>query len=188
LLRTEGRNTHLLLTASTLLVASLAAVGCGGSTPPAKSPSNDTAQGPKAPSPPAAPSASSQTPQPTSVSISDEIRSRCGIPDADAYFQFDSARVTSADRTPLDKVATCFTRGPLSGHSVKLVGRADPRGPTDYNMTLGESRADAVASYLGSHGMAKDKTLSTSRGAMDADGTDERGWQHDRRVDVLLGN
>jgi peptidoglycan-associated lipoprotein len=122
------------------------------------------------------------------VSISDEIRQRCGIGDADAYFSFDSARVTSTDHTPLDQVAKCFVRGPLAGRSVKLVGHADPRGGSDYNVTLGQSRADAVGSYLDVRGMSRSKTLASSRGAMDASGTDESGWQRDRRVDVLLGN
>jgi peptidoglycan-associated lipoprotein len=122
------------------------------------------------------------------VSISDEIRSRCAIPDADAYFPFDSARVTSNDRSPLDLVARCFTNGPLAGRSIKLVGRADPRGESDYNLTLGQSRADAVGTYLDGHGVDKAKTETTSRGAMDATGSDETGWQHDRRVDVLLAN
>jgi peptidoglycan-associated lipoprotein len=177
---------HALPCSSTILSALAAlAIGCGGSTPPAVSPSNETA---KAPAPPTAPApASAQSPTSANVSISDEIRSKCGISDADAYFPFDSAHLTATDRTPLDKVIACFTRGPLKGRSLKLVGRADPRGPTDYNMTLGESRADAVASYLGSRGMAKDKTLPSSRGADDAQGTDENGWKHDRRVDVLLG-
>jgi peptidoglycan-associated lipoprotein len=122
------------------------------------------------------------------VSISDEIRAKCGIADQDAYFAFDSARLTSTDHTPLDLVIRCFTTGPLKGHAVKLVGRADPRGSTDYNVTLGQSRADAVGLYLGSRGMAKGKTESTSRGAMDATGTSDSTWQKDRRVDVMLGD
>jgi peptidoglycan-associated lipoprotein len=122
------------------------------------------------------------------VAISDEIRAKCGIPDADAYFPFDSAHVTSGDRSPLDRVVQCFTKGPLAGRSVKLVGRADPRGESDYNITLGQSRADAVGTYLATRGMDKSKAQSTSRGAMDAQGTDESGWQRDRRVDIVLGN
>ncbi len=176
---------QLFWSRTVLLTLAAIAIGCGGSKTPAQSPSNDTST---APSPPTAPPTASKASQPTNVSISDEIRTKCGIPDADAYFTFDSARITSSDHTPLDKVARCFTTGPLAGRSVKLVGHADPRGASEYNMTLGESRADAVASYLGSHGVAKDRALSTSRGAMDAQGTDESGWQHDRRVDVMLGN
>ena len=54
-------------------------------------------------------------------------------------------------------------------------------------MTLGQSLADAVATCLSGRGMSKSQALSSSRGAMDASGS-EAGWQQDRRVDVLLGN
>jgi len=54
-------------------------------------------------------------------------------------------------------------------------------------MTLGQSRADAVKQYIVDHGMDKAKTDSSSRGAMDATGTDEASWARDRRVDILLG-
>jgi peptidoglycan-associated lipoprotein len=122
----------------------------------------------------------------SNVSISEDILKACNIPDTDAYFAFDSAHLTAFDHGPLDAVATCFTRGPLAGRKVDLVGHADPRGTSDYNMTLGQSRAEAVASYLTGHGMAADKTSATSRGAMDATGRDETGWAHDRRVDLQL--
>jgi len=166
-------------------VVSLALVACGGSKPPAAAP---TAANAPAASGPSAQSTATQSATASNVSISDEIRTKCGIPDADAYFSFDSSHLTTHDRTPLDLVAKCFVSGPLAGHSVKLVGRADPRGESDYNITLGQSRADAVGSYLDGRGLAKGKTLTTSRGSMDASGTDESGWQHDRRVDVMLGD
>jgi peptidoglycan-associated lipoprotein len=162
----------------------VALLACGGSKPPVAAPA---AQANAANAGPPAQSAT-QSPTASNVSISDEIRSKCGIPDADAYFAFDSTHLTSKDHSPLDLVVKCFTNGPLAGRSVKLVGRADPRGESDYNMTLGQSRADAVAVYLDGRGMAKGNTLPTSRGSMDASGTDESGWQHDRRVDVMLGN
>jgi peptidoglycan-associated lipoprotein len=168
-----------------LALTSPAAMGCGGASPQvAKAPVGSTpppvAETATAP-PPASPTASN-------VNISDDIRAKCGIPDADAYFPFDSARVTPNDRTPLDSVARCFISGPLMGHPLKLVGRADPRGETEYNMTLGLSRADSVGRYLVSRGMAPDKAKTTSRGAMDAAGTDEGTWQKDRRVDLMLGD
>jgi peptidoglycan-associated lipoprotein len=170
-----------------MLVAVSAAfvIGCGGArTPEART----GATASTAATANAQPSARATPPTPSTVSISDEIRKRCGIPDADAYFPFDSAHLTTSDHSPLDLVVTCFTRGPLAGRSVKLVGRADPRGTEEYNLTLGQSRADAVGMYLSGRGMERSKTLSTSRGAMDAIGNNEAGWQHDRRVDVLLGN
>ena len=165
-------------------LVSLALVACGGSKPPVTTPTAN-ATGSTAPT---TQSTSQQSPTASNVSISDEIRTKCGISDADAYFSFDSAHLTTHDHTPLDLVAKCFTNGPLAGRIVKLVGRADPRGESDYNMTLGQSRADAVGIYLDARGMAKGKTETTSRGAMDASGTDESGWQRDRRVDVMLGD
>jgi peptidoglycan-associated lipoprotein len=180
-------NITARLFGSSAIVATAAvlAIGCGGAKPPvASSPDSHATATPS----PAVTSARLPSPTSSNVSISDEIRSKCGISDADAYFPFDSAHVTSSDHTPLDQIVRCFTQGPLAGRSVKLVGRADPRGSSDYNLTLGQSRADAVGSYLETRGMSKDKTQPTSRGAMDASGTDESGWERDRRVDVLLGN
>lgn len=153
----------------------------------AKPPTTSVAGAPTA-TPPSKPTSDAvPTTKPSSnVYISDEIRTRCGIPDADAYFAFDSASVTTLDRTPLDLVARCFISGPLHGRALKLVGRADPRGSSDYNLTLGQWRADAVEGYLASRGLGKSKATTTSRGAMDATGSDETGWQHDRRVDIML--
>jgi len=54
-------------------------------------------------------------------------------------------------------------------------------------MTLGQHRADAVVKHLHSKGLAKSVMESTSRGAMDAVGTDEPSWARDRRVDISLG-
>lgn len=126
------------------------------------------------------------TPTASTVHISDEILRACNIPDADAYFAFDSARLTAFDGRPLDALATCFESGPMKGRKMSLVGHADPRGSSEYNMTLGQSRADAVQSYLSGRGLGRSAMASSSRGALDAAGHDETGWAHDRRVDVLL--
>lgn len=135
-----------------------------------------------------APANPPNTPTASNVVIAEEVRRACNIPDEDAYFEFDSSRLTTVDQGALDQVSVCFTRGPMAGRRLRLVGHADPRGTSEYNMTLGQSRADAVGIYLDVRGMDKGKTQSTSRGAMDAQGTDESSWQRDRRVDVVLGN
>jgi peptidoglycan-associated lipoprotein len=126
------------------------------------------------------------TPSASNISISEEVLRACNIPDADAYFAFDSSNLTSFDHRPLDALGTCFTNGPMAGRKLSLLGHADPRGSTGYNMALGQSRADAVARYLGDHGMTRANLATSSRGAMDATGSDETGWAHDRRVDVML--
>ena len=85
------------------------------------------------------------TPTASNIHIAEEILRACNIPDADAYFAFDSSHLTAFDAGPLDAVATCFSRGPLAGRAMRLVGHADPRGASEYNIMLGQSRADAVA-------------------------------------------
>jgi peptidoglycan-associated lipoprotein len=132
------------------------------------------------PNPPNSPTASA-------VRIADEIVKACGIQAPDAYFAFDSSDVRPDDASVLAQLVTCFTTGPLAGKQMKLVGHADPRGGSDYNMTLGQSRADSVKDYIVSHGLNKSKTDSASRGAMDASGVDEPSWARDRRVDIMLG-
>jgi peptidoglycan-associated lipoprotein len=153
----------------------------------------------KQPPPPVAPSGSTQqdqtrhqdkpgdNPSQSQIAISDEIRRACGLPDEDAYFAFDSTKVQQRDREILGKVARCFVSGPLAGKQMKLVGHADPRGEEEYNMVLGGRRADNVKAFIVSEGLPSPRVSSTSRGELDASGTDEASWSKDRRVDVLVG-
>ena len=127
-------------------------------------------------------------PAKNAISMSDELRRACGIEDTgDApKFDFDSAALSTTDRSELDQLAKCMTTGPLTGKSVELVGRADPRGEAEYNMNLGATRADAVKHYLAQLGVMGSRLTATSRGALDAKGHDETTWAVDRRVDLRL--
>jgi peptidoglycan-associated lipoprotein len=127
------------------------------------------------------------SPTASAITIDDAILKACGIEAPKAHFAFDSANVQNQDTGTLEKVARCFTSGPLKGRTLKVVGHADPRGETEYNFVLGNSRADAVGGFLRSKGMDNAKIATSSRGELDATGTDETGWARDRRVDLLLG-
>ncbi len=122
------------------------------------------------------------------VNVSKDILDACNItiPDRAPKFDFDSSNLSSAEKEVLDLVAKCLTSGPLQGKGVRLIGRADPRGEQEYNMDLGENRATSVRKYLTGLGVAGARMAITSRGALDATGTDEAGWFKDRRVDVTL--
>jgi peptidoglycan-associated lipoprotein len=122
------------------------------------------------------------------IAVSADIRSACGISDEEAYFTFDSASLESKDISPLNALAKCFPVGPLKGRSMRLVGHADPRGSSEYNLVLGQRRADSVGGYLDHHGLTRSQVETTSRGSMDATGSDDAGWTRDRRVDVMLGS
>jgi peptidoglycan-associated lipoprotein len=125
------------------------------------------------------------------LSISDRISQACGIPPRNGAaltpsFDYDSAALADADRAMLADVAKCLTEGALKGKGVTLIGRADARGEPEYNMTLGESRANTVHRYMVDLGVGKDRMRVTSRGEIDAEGKDEAGYAHDRRVDIDL--
>jgi len=184
--RTKARGTRALL--GLLCTFSLAAAACGSDKkadprpPPNYVPPPQGAQMQPAPLPPPS------SPTASSISIDDAILKACGIASPKAHFAFDSANVQSQDTTTLEQVARCFISGPLKGRTLKLIGHADPRGETEYNFVLGNSRADAVGGFLRSKGMDNGKIATTSRGELDATGGDEPGWARDRRVDLLLGN
>ena len=170
-----------------LLLAGAPLLACGDDKPPAKT-AADTKPAPSAapvsaknlpPEPPSSPTTSA-------LRISDEIVKACGISEPDAYFAFDSANLRPQDAGVLQQVATCFTAGALKGRTMRLVGHADPRGGTDFNMALGLSRADAVKGYLVSKGMDSERAKPSTRGDMDAQGNDEPSWARDRRVDMML--
>jgi peptidoglycan-associated lipoprotein len=130
--------------------------------------------------------------QTSGLSVSDAITRACGIParpdgkSAAASFEFDSSALGQDDRDMLALVAKCMTDGALRGRRVTLIGRADPRGEEEYNMTLGGSRADAVHRYMVDLGVGRERMSATSRGELDATGKDETGWAKDRRVDIIL--
>lgn len=170
-----------------LLLAALVALPACSKAPEAKTPATVAAQ-PRTftQQHPSVPQRAPDSPTAAAVHISDEIVRACGISEPDAYFAFDSARLTESDTRVLGQIAGCFSSGPLKGRQMNLVGRADPRGAQEYNMTLGQSRADSVEKYLESKGLQKTAVQTTSRGAMDAVGTDEPSWARDRRVDILL--
>jgi peptidoglycan-associated lipoprotein len=124
------------------------------------------------------------------IRMSDDLIKACSIQfssvDQAPKFDFDRAELTADDRAVLDQVARCVTTGPLKGRSLHMVGRADPRGEVEYNMALGEHRASSVEGYLRQLGVEGSKMDISSRGKLDATGTDETTWARDRRVDIDL--
>jgi peptidoglycan-associated lipoprotein len=173
-----------LVTALGTFVVLAAVSACGGDKKPAES-----AVKPADTSAPVTTSAPGKS-EKMAVNVDDDIIKACNlkfenIEDA-PKFDYDSESLTQGEKNVLEAIAKCLTVGPLKGKAVDLVGRADPRGETEYNMTLGAKRARSVHTFLGGLGVPADKLRDTSRGELDAKGTDEDGWRKDRRVDVRL--
>jgi peptidoglycan-associated lipoprotein len=176
--------------AAAVCAAASTAIACGSDPkPPPTAPAGGTDEStvttlPEKQAPP--PEKAGDDPNRSQIRISDEIKKACGITDAEAFFDFDSANVLERDHSVLGKLARCFTDGALAGREMRLVGHADPRGEPEYNLVLGGRRADNVKGFLAQKGLAHKQMQSTSRGELDATGTDEASWAKDRRVDILL--
>lgn len=164
------------------------AIGCGGKAKP-KETTPDPTPAPTAPvtedKAPAAPSA----PVSPSLSVSATLAELCKLVRKDEVpptFDYDKAELSPEDREVLQQIATCMTQGAAKGKTLTLTGRADPRGTEEYNMGLGAQRARAVSVYLQRLGVGEAYLAETTRGAIDATGTDESSWRKDRRVDLDL--
>ena len=172
---------------SALAIVSLASVGFSAACsdpPPPKAPAPPPPVVAPAPPPPVA--SQDVESNPASIQISEDIRKACGIGNADAHFAFDESMVRTEDTVVLEKLVECFSTGGLQGRKMRLVGHTDNRGDEEYNYVLGERRANAIRGYLTGAGLSTAQSTSTSRGELEASGTDEIGWAEDRRVDILL--
>ncbi len=101
------------------------------------------------------------------------------------YFDFDQAIVKRSGHAELDKHASV-----LSGDSlmrVRLEGHADERGTREYNLALGERRANAIRAYLIAQGASRSQIEVVSYGEekpVNA-GHSESSWAENRRVEVV---
>jgi peptidoglycan-associated lipoprotein len=104
----------------------------------------------------------------------------------DAFFELDQWQLGEAARTSLQKNAEWLRR--WSSTRVTIEGHCDARGTSEYNLGLGEQRANAVRSYLISLGIAPDRLLVVSKGeeAPVCTSEGEDCWQQNRRGHFFL--
>lgn len=102
------------------------------------------------------------------------------------FFEFDSTSITSAGKAALDENAAIMSSFP--DVRLEVQGHADERGTTDYNMALGQKRADAVVQYLLARGVASSRVKSVSYGEERPadDRHTERAWDANRRAEFVL--
>ena len=99
-------------------------------------------------------------------------------------FDFESPELRPESKEVLQRLATCISTGSLKGRSVLLTGHCDARGEYEFNMGLGAERAERVRGFLVGLGIPAGSVNTSSRGKLDANGTDDSGYANDRRVDV----
>ena len=102
------------------------------------------------------------------------------------YFETDSYSVDSQDRAILDGQAAWLQRNP--NVVVTIEGHADERGTREYNLALGDRRANAVKNYLASRGVAVSRmnVVSWGKERPVALGSDESAWAQNRRAVTVV--
>ncbi len=101
------------------------------------------------------------------------------------YFAFDKSDVDTASRALLAEHGSYLADNP--DRQVRLEGHADERGSREYNIGLGERRAQAVRQILmlGGASASQLSTVSYGEERPAALGSDEEAWSLNRRVELV---
>ena len=107
-------------------------------------------------------------------------------PLGDVYFDLDTSTIKDAGKAALTTNATYLKRWPSTRISVE--GHCDERGTAEYNLGLGERRANAVKAYLVELGVPGDRIVIVSKGKESPFCTEsnESCWQQNRRGHFIV--
>ena len=165
----------------TLTLSFLAACSTAPTAPPAPAPA-------PAPAPVAQVPAPAPMPARTDDAQALAAKLRQQIADLDGksvFFDFDSFIVKSEYDATLHAQADFLKANPSSKLTVQ--GNTDERGGSEYNLALGQKRAEAVRKQLGVLGVSADRVEATSFGKEKPRATchDESCWSQNRRDDFV---
>jgi peptidoglycan-associated lipoprotein len=101
-------------------------------------------------------------------------------------FATDSHTLDGPARATLDSQAAWLARN--QGVRVTIEGHADERGTREYNLALGDRRANAAKNYLEARGVAASRmsTISWGKERPVAEGSDESAWAQNRRAVTVI--
>ena len=173
-MRFKNLTDHLI---SISLAAGLAA--CSGAQPVPDAPAN------KAEAKPAVAEAAKPAPAPDNSAGQAELeRAMEALRNVSVFFEFDSSTLTSEAKDKLSAVGTVLAKYP--DLKVRIEGNCDERGSEQYNLALGQRRADAAKRYLTSMGAHDRQLTAISFGDQKpkAAGHDEEAWRQNRRDDL----
>ena len=102
------------------------------------------------------------------------------------FFDFDKSNIKPDAKAILDKNAEWISKNQTA--KIRIEGNCDERGTNEYNMALGERRANSAKQYLINLGVSADRLTTISYGEekpMDT-GHDEAAWAKNRRDDFKV--
>ena len=116
--------------------------------------------------------------------ISVNYETKAILANATVYFEFDSFKLSSKSIQTLRSAVTAMKEN--SSIKITISGHADERGTREYNLALGQRRAESVRDYLAVNGVNKSRVLVKSYGEerLIAEGSDESSHSKNRRAEI----
>lgn len=114
------------------------------------------------------------------------MEGRTSGPMLPVYFAFDSAGIEGDQVPRIEKNASFLKENKT--FQVRIEGNCDPRGTREYNLALGERRAQSAKKYLVNLGVDGNQlsTISWGEEKLLLYGHDELSWAQNRRVDFVI--
>ena len=108
------------------------------------------------------------------------------VPSDRIFFDTDSYTVDDEDRPILNAQAQWLQRNP--NVRVTIEGHADERGTREYNLALGDRRANAAKNYLATRGVSPSRmtVISWGKERPVAEGSNESAWAQNRRAVTVI--
>ena len=105
---------------------------------------------------------------------------------ATIYFDFDKSDIRSDQRNAINRNAQLMSK--YQTVRIRIEGHCDERGTEEYNMALGQRRADAIESYLIDYGISSSRIRTVSYGEMRPvdSGHNESAWSQNRRAEISI--
>jgi peptidoglycan-associated lipoprotein len=101
------------------------------------------------------------------------------------YFDYDSYAVRDDAKSVVENHSAYLNKN--KGRKILIQGNTDERGGTEYNLALGQKRAEAVRKAMSSMGVAESQIEAVSLGKEKpkAMGSNEAAWAENRRADIV---
>lgn len=177
-----------------LLAASVALVLTGCSKKPDRPHPGSTVLGPQTGGPSIAPAPVDTSFGQTTTGLVDRGsdfdpsgHNRTALQAQAVHFDFDKSNVKPGEREKLKIAKEYLDKNPT--YRLLLEGHCDWRGTAEYNLGLGDRRANSTRKYLQSLGVAAERLETLSKGSLEAaKNADEATMSKDRRVDLIVVN
>jgi outer membrane protein OmpA-like peptidoglycan-associated protein len=125
------------------------------------------------------------TPSAKTRSIGAATRNLQPTLDLTIHFDLDSATVREESKRPLQNLASALKDGRLGLFKFQVEGHTDSRGSAAYNEGLSARRAESVAAFLTTEGVAQDRLVSVGKGFREPLDTENTKSAVNRRVRIV---